>query len=264
MMRWSKRALAALCLAAAAQAALAEERRIVVAASADLAASGLLKHLLPRFALKTGTRVAAVDLAEAADADVLLGPRAALGTGRPVFESGGAVYLCRLAEGGGARAERAARFLDWLTSDIGRRTVESFVPSGARAGAALYTAVSPAAAPEGGPARPADAARGARAALAHCGRCHVVGPVNRMGGLDSTPSFAVLRTLGDWELRLRGFYLLNPHPSFTQIAGVTEPFDIARPPPIAPLRITLEEVEAIAAYVAAMRPADLGAPIRPQ
>lgn len=256
---WSKRALAALCLALFAQAAPAEERRIVLAASADLTASGLLRHLLPRFSLKTGTRVAAVDLAEAAGADVLLGPRAALGTGRPVFEAGGVVYLCRLAADG-ARARDAARFLDWLTSDVGRRTVESFAP----AGAALYSAASRAAAPERGPSDSADVARGARAALAHCGRCHVVGPENRMGGLDSTPSFAVLRTLGDWELRLRGFHLLNPHPSFTQIDGVTEPFDEARPPPIAPLRITIEEVEAIAAYVAAMRPADLGAPIRPQ
>lgn len=256
---WSKRALAALCLALFAQAAPAEERRIVLAASADLAASGLLQYLLPRFALKTGARVAAVDLARAADADLLLGPRAAVGTGRPVFESGGVVYLCRLAAGG-ARARNARRFLDWLSSDVGRRTVDSFAP----AGAAIYSAISRAAAPERGATPSADLARGARAALTHCGRCHVVGPENRMGGLDSTPSFAVLRTLGDWELRLRGFHLLNPHPSFTQIDGVTEPFDEARPPPIAPLRITMEEVEAIAAYVAAMRPADLGAPIRPQ
>ena len=85
----------------------------------------------------------------------------------------------------------------------------------------------------------------------------MIGPRNRMGGLGSTPSFAVLKTLNDWEVRFRGFYMLNPHPSFTQIPDVTDPFDESRPPPIVPLEITLEDLDAILAYVATIEPAEL-------
>ena len=183
--------------------------------------------------------------------DVLLGP--AVADGRPAFERAGALYRVAATNGD----ELALRFADWLVSDVGRRTVEAF----AAEGAPRYRAATAEEAARGETGIAGDAAAGMRLSYARCGRCHVVGPENRMKGLGSTPSFAVLRTLEDWEDRFHAFYALNPHPSFTQVEDVTEPFDETRPPPIVPLRITLADLEAIVAYVATVRPADLAAPL---
>ena len=49
-----------------------------------------------------------------------------------------------------------------------------------------------------------------------------------------------------------------PHPSFTQVEGVTPPFDPARPPHIAPVELTIDDVEAIAAFARTIPPKDLG------
>jgi len=255
--RWAV-GLAALVLLTAAPAGGAEERRIAVAASPELAGNGFLKHLLPRFSLKTGIRVSAVALAPGVEADVLLGPQGAVAGGRPVFRSGDAVYAVRMEAGG--RAGPAQRFLDWLASDIGQRTVAAFAPGGV----ALYAPAAGAGVEAEAPAGAGDALAGERLALVHCGRCHVIGPRNRMAGIGSTPSFAMLRALGDWERRFRAFFTLNPHPSFTQVAGVTPPFDKALPPPIAPLEMTLADLDAILAYAASLRPADLAAPLNYQ
>ncbi len=246
----------AVLLTIAAAGAQAQERRITVAASPELIESGLLKHMLPRFSLKTSIRTTPAPLEPGVEADVLIGP--AVDGGRPVFQGGETVYLA--GPGRGGRAALAARFLDWLVSDIGQRTVAAFAPGGT----ALY---EPAAGPKAeakGPALAGDAVAGERLALVHCGRCHVVGPKNRMAGIGSTPSFAMLRTLGDWERRFRAFFTLNPHPAFTQVAGVTPPFDEARPPPIAPLEMTPADIDAILAYVAALAPADLAGPLEYQ
>ncbi len=255
-------ALGALCAALLAWAAAAEERRFTLAADPELAASGLLKHVLPRFSLKTGITVAPAGPAGSAAADAVLGPPTAAGTGRPAFARGGTLYLCRAVAAGGEseRAAHARRFCDWIVSDVGQRTIESFAPDGAP----LYTSAAAAPAERDAPAPAGDALAGERLAFALCGRCHVVGPRNRMKGLGSTPSFGMLRTLDDWRVRFAGFYLLNPHPSFTQIDGVTDPFDDSRPPPIAPLRLTLDDLEAIRAFAATVAPADLGAEIAPQ
>jgi mono/diheme cytochrome c family protein len=109
-----------------------------------------------------------------------------------------------------------------------------------------------------------DPALGKRVSLLQCGRCHVVAPETRMGAIGSTPSFAVLRTFADWDARFQSFFALKPHAAFTQVAGVTAPFAIHLPSPIAPIEVTLEELEAIIAYVAGLAPADLGAPIQVQ
>ncbi len=252
--RWTLALAAMLILAMA--GAEAEERRMTVAASPELIESGLLKHMLPRFSLKTSIRTTPVPLEPGVEADVLVGP--AVDGGRPVFRGGETVYLA--GPGGGAQQAQAARFLDWLASDIGQRTVASFAPDGKP----LYEPAADAKVEAKGPAVTGDAVAGERLALVHCGRCHVVGPKNRMGGIGSTPSFAMLRTLGDWERRFRAFFTLNPHPAFTQVSGVTPPFDEARPPPIAPLEVTLADIDAILAYVAALAPADLAEPLKYQ
>ena len=113
----------------------------------------------------------------------------------------------------------------------------------------------------GGPAPAQDWSPEEKLAFLHCGRCHVIGERNRMGGIGSTPGFAVIRTWPDWEAKMRGFYLLNPHPAFTQIEGVTDPFPADRPSPIHPVRLTEEQLARIIDYARRVAPADLGAPI---
>ena len=262
MPAWWRGALGALCVVLLDQAAAAQDRRFTLAADSDLAASGLLTYVLPRFSLKTGIKIAPADPAESAAADAVLEPRGAATTGRPAFARGDTVYVCRVARAGGesGRAAHAERFCDWVVSDIGQRTIESFAPDGVQ----LYAAAASAPVKQDDTATGGDPVVGERLSFALCGRCHVVGPKNRMDGLGSTPSFGVLRTLSDWQERFQGFYLLNPHPAFTQIADVTDPFDESHPPPIVPLRLTLDELESILAFVAAISPADLGAEIKHQ
>lgn len=110
-----------------------------------------------------------------------------------------------------------------------------------------------------GPVEAQDFAPGEKLTLVNCGRCHVIGPRNRMGGIGSTPSFPVLRTFPDWEARMKAFWTLRPHPSFTQIEGMTEPFAEDQPPHIHPIRLTMEEVGSIVDYVRTVEPANLGA-----
>ena len=109
------------------------------------------------------------------------------------------------------------------------------------------------------PAAPAEEyAPGEKLALFNCGRCHVIGPRNKMGGIGSTPSFPVLRTIEDWEDRMKAFWTLRPHPSFTQIEGVTEPFPADQPAHVHPVTLTLDDVDKIVDYARTVPPADLG------
>jgi len=102
---------------------------------------------------------------------------------------------------------------------------------------------------------------GEKLSLYHCGRCHRVSERNRMGGIGSTPSFRLLRSFEDWEGRFWAFYALKPHPAFTQIDGITEPFHEEHPSPIHPVMMTQEDLEAIVAFVRGIEPADLGGPL---
>ncbi|WP_354543165.1 c-type cytochrome [Roseovarius sp. MBR-78] len=230
-------------------AAQADERRFRLAAPEVLAESGLLDYLLPRFSLKTGVRIEIVP--EGTPAEAGLGHR----EGRAAFVGAGKTWRLRLA----GDHPGAARFADWLTSEIGQRTITSFEVDGA----APFALPQAEAAEEETATYDGDAALGQRVAQAKCGRCHVVDP-ERRGGIGSTPSFAVLRTLTDWDTRFQTFYALNPHPAFTQVTGVTARFASHLPPAIVPIEVTPEEIEAILAYVAGIAPADLGAPIQIQ
>ena len=109
-----------------------------------------------------------------------------------------------------------------------------------------------------GEGRAQEYAPGEKLTLLHCGRCHVVNEKNRMGGIGSTPSFPVMRGRENWEERMRAFYGEPPHAAITQIEGVTDPFPINRPPPIHPMRLTLEEIDKIIDYVRTLEPPDLG------
>ena len=225
---------------------------VTLAAPQTLRDTGLFQYVLPRFSLKTGVRVGLVD--DPADADLVLSPG---GDGRAVFTGPGATWhLTPATKSDGD----AARFADWLTSEIGRRTIASYTAGGA----APFAPPAQTTAEVAQPSFEGDATRGKELSRYLCGRCHVVRRDKTMGGIGSTPSFFVLRGMADWDTRFQTFYALNPHPSFTQVAGVTPPFHKERPSPIVPVEMTLDDLQAILAYVSGLAPADLGAPIQHQ
>ena len=218
--------------------AMAGDDRLALDAPQVLDEAGFLQYLLPRFSLKHGIRVDRTATP----------PEATLGdTGTPVFVGLGRTW--RLIHDDSAKA---ATFAAWITSDIGANTVAAFPGGGFAPPADTPEAVAPVT-PDGDPAE------GARLSQLHCGRCHVVSDANRMAGIGATPSFAVLRALPGWENRFATFYVLNPHPSFTTITDLVTP---DRPAAIAPVELSVGDVEAIAAYAATLDPADLGAPIQ--
>ncbi len=250
MSRAVRAALIAIAFVAPAAAPAAEGFRL--SAPAELSETGFLKYVLPRFSLKTGIRIETVDAGEAAEAALSNGAE-----GRAVFAGPGGTWRIVLNDTGHAGA---ARFADWLGSDVGQRTITGFKIDDQ----ALFTTPQADAAEVTVAAFEGDAKSGMDLSHRHCGRCHVVSDGNRMNSIGSTPSFFVLRTFSDWDRRFRAFFVLNPHPAFTQVAGVTEPFPISRPPPIIPVEITVDELDDILAYVAKIAPADLGAPIEHQ
>lgn len=226
--------------------AQAQSAEFTLSATREVRDTGFLKHLLPRFSLKHGVRIRQVE----ESGDVVIGEK-----GVPVFAG-----LDRIWSVTGSKAAGPDLFSEWLQSDIGKRTIESFKLDGV----AIFTAqvedqtAAPVLAFEGDPVQ------GEALSLNHCGRCHVINETNRMKGMGQTPSFALMRTFDDWYNRFATFFVLNPHPSFTQIAGITEPFAAHLPPAIVPLEITQEEIDHILSYVATIAPADLGAPLQSQ
>ena len=226
--------------------AQAQSADFTVSATREIRDTGFLQHLLPRFSLKHGVRITQVD----EGGDVVIG-----GKGVPVFAG-----LDKIWSVTGSKAAGPDLFMEWLLSEIGKRTIESFRLDSV----AVFTAqvkdqkVAPVLAFEG------DLVQGEALSLAHCGRCHVINETNRMKGMGQTPSFALMRTFDDWDNRFATFFVLNPHPSFTQIAGITESFAAHLPPAIVPLEITQAEIDHILSYVATITPADLGAPLQSQ
>ena len=223
-----------------------QEKSFALEVPQGLLDTGFMKHLLPRFSLKTGVRITpGTDPGDAVFGD----------SGTPVFRQGDVIW--HFAKTDGPHTET---FEKWLLSDVGKRTIEAFAPEGT----ALFSAdvsvqvVVETAALEG------DAVLGEKVALAQCGRCHVVNDSNRMNAIGSSPSFALMRTFPDWQQRFEAFFTLRPHPAFTQVDEVTEPFPENLPSPIAPIEVTLDEIDAITAYVGSLEPADLGAPIQSQ
>lgn len=223
--------------------AAAQDRSFALAVPPTLAETGLIAYLLPRFSLKTGLSVTLDDAADLALGD----------DGTPVFK--GPTQLWHLTD---STQPAAQRFRDWLLSDIGKRTVESFSVNGETPFSADVTEV---AAVVQAPLR-GDAVRGKDLSLDLCGNCHVIGAENRMNAIGSTPSFMLMRGFPDWRTRFETFYKLRPHGPFTYVKGVTDK------PPVSPSTRTItmnpEDVDAITAFVAAIEPADLGAPLQSQ
>jgi mono/diheme cytochrome c family protein len=174
-------------------------------------------------------------------------------TGTPVFRQGEAVYNYSFEAGPHTQA-----FLDWLTSDVGKGTIEGFKSEGVAEFSADVAVKEKVQVAE----LTGDLVMGESESLLKCGRCHVVNEKNRMNAIGSTPSFALMRSFPDWQMRFETFFLLKPHSAFTQVEGVTDPFPDHLPSPIAPIEVTMDQIEAITAYVGSIAPADLGAPIQ--
>ena len=83
----------------------------------------------------------------------------------------------------------------------------------------------------------------------HCTRCHVVPEMNPYGGIGSTPSFAALKWLSDWEHRFEVFYSLPPHPALVSIQGVSEERSASLPVFVAEIELQIDDVEAILSFV---------------
>jgi len=240
------RILAAVILTLLPGLARADDPPVALYAAPDLIESGLVQHITPRFSLKTRVRVDVVDAVE--EADLVLGAE-----GEPLFSGRGAVWHLQVRHATGD----ADRFADWLRSEIGTRTILAYAPEGT-------PIFSPPPAEDVEPVSveiTGDAIAGRKVAYVKCSRCHVTERGRGIVGIGSTPSFAVMRGFEDWEARFASFYALNPHVAFTQVADVTAPFPADRPSPIAPVTLTLDDLDAILAYVAVIEPADLGKPL---
>ena len=230
-------------------------KSFALVADPELAESGLLDFVLPRFSLKTGIQPQLVDAGGAPDAWL---DRQADAGARPVIIGPGGQYFLRLAEPPGPNAAFAQRFADWLTSETGRRTIAQFrAPDGSQP----FIAPEPEAQQAEIISFDGDAARGEQVARRACARCHAIGSRDSMNSLGSTPSFGVLRALPDWQERFVTFYLRPPHPALTQIEGMTEPFDPDRPPSTQPQEMTAAEFEDLLTFVTGVEPVDLGAPL---
>lgn len=226
--------------------ALGQDKAFTLQAPQSLVETGLMKYMLPRFSLKTGVRITLNDNT----GDAAIGP-----DGTPVFRQGETVWALSKTDG-----QYTDAFEAWLLSDVGKRTIEAFAPDGA----ALFSADVSVQAKVQVAAVSGDLVLGEKSSLKKCGRCHVVNEKNRMNAIGSTPSFALMRTFPDWQERFETFFMLRPHPAFTQVANITDPFPENLPSPIAPIEVTWEEIKAITAYVASIAPADLGAALQTQ
>ncbi len=241
--------LTALFLGFAANA-MADDRLLWLAVPDTLVDSGLMRFMLPRFSMKTQVRVELVPPGTTA--------HAAIGdTGTPVFTGMGQTWSLDVLEPGHLGTDR---FVTWITDVTGQRAITGYIVDGAQPFSLPAEEVTVIEVVE----YDGDAVRGKEISRVHCGRCHVTAKGDEGLGIGSTPSFSALRGFEDWDARFAAFFALKPHPAFTQIEDVTHPFPIDRPSPIAPLELTLEDIEAILAYVAGIEPAALGAPIQHQ
>ena len=99
-------------------------------------------------------------------------------------------------------------------------------------------------------------AKGREIVRQHCTRCHVVPDMNPYGGIGSTPSFAAMKWLDDWERRFEVFCTLPPHPVLVNIVGVSEARSDALPVFIAEIELQIEDIDAILAFARTLKTPD--------
>ena len=100
-----------------------------------------------------------------------------------------------------------------------------------------------------------DLSKGRAIATKHCSRCHVIGDINRFGGIGSTPSFQLIAGVEDGLERFETFYARRPHPNFVRLLSVPR---FSKAPPYAiPLTITENSIEDLMAFVNTLAIKDL-------
>ena len=92
----------------------------------------------------------------------------------------------------------------------------------------------------------------------HCTRCHVVGDLNKYGGIGSTPSFGAIKSLPDWQDRFAAFWSLLPHPSVVQVEGLSPKRPKGLLATTKQIFLDMDDVDAIQAYVNTVPVKDLG------
>ena len=90
----------------------------------------------------------------------------------------------------------------------------------------------------------------------HCTRCHVVPNMNPYGGIGSTPSFAALKWLSDWEHRFEVFYSLPPHPALVRIQGISGERSASLPVFVTEIELQIDDVDAILSFVRTLETPD--------
>ena len=100
--------------------------------------------------------------------------------------------------------------------------------------------------------------KGERLVRQHCTRCHVVGDLNKYGGIGSTPSFGAIKSLPDWQDRFAAFWSLLPHPSVVQVEGLSPERPKGLLATTKQIFLDMDDVDAIQAYVNTVPVKDLG------
>jgi len=95
----------------------------------------------------------------------------------------------------------------------------------------------------------ADIEAGKQIARQHCTRCHVVGEMNKYGGIGSTPSFGAIKTMADWSQRFEVFFTLPPHPAVVAVEGITEDRPDSLPAFVSQITLTADELENLLAFI---------------
>ena len=100
--------------------------------------------------------------------------------------------------------------------------------------------------------------KGEKLVRQHCTRCHVVGNLNKYGGIGSTPSFGAMKSLADWQDRFATFWSLLPHPSVVQVEGLSPERPKGLLATTKQIFLNMDDVDAIQAYVDTVPVKDLG------
>jgi len=96
-----------------------------------------------------------------------------------------------------------------------------------------------------------DAAKGREIAKKHCARCHVIGADNRLGGIDSTPSFFLMARKPEYLDRVATFFERRPHPVFVRVPGVAR--WSAAPAYASEFTMTTDDIKKVAAYIKTLK-----------
>lgn len=213
---------------------------------------GLIDYLLPRFGLKTQVRFSRLPQDGDLQFTLRSDPDAI-----PIFElNDGSIGYLRAARWVQDDPAYLA-FRDWLLSEAGRATILDYRESGV----AIAVPVDPEPEAEIPVVIVGDPAVGQSLSLTHCSRCHKVDRAAKYSGMDSSPSFHAMRGFDDWFVRFSSFYTVSPHKALISVrgSGIEKDRELIT---IAPIDLTIEQVNDIVAFVHTLEPLDLGRPIQ--